>query len=56
MDIPEEALYKDLQKENQAKKHNEILEKDQSPIIYERNVASDEFYLILQGNVMVCSG
>lgn len=47
MDIPEEAFYKDIKKETAAKKHTEILSKDISPIIYQRNKPSDEFYLIL---------
>ena len=27
-----------------------------NPILYVRNVPSDSFFLILQGNVVVCSG
>ena len=27
-----------------------------NPILYTRNVPSENFYLILQGNVIVCSG
>ena len=27
-----------------------------NPILYTRNVPSENFYLILQGNVVVCSG
>ena len=47
MTIPEEDLYQDIKKENAAKKHTEILTTDINPIIYHRNVPSDEFYLIL---------
>ena len=32
------------------------LKSELNPILYVRNVPSDSFYLILQGNVVVCSG
>ena len=32
------------------------MKQELNPILYVRNVPSDSFFLILQGNVVVCSG
>jgi CRP-like cAMP-binding protein len=56
MDVPEEELYKELKQQHDKKKRKEILTVELNPIIYVRNVPSTDFYLILQGTVMVCTG
>ena len=54
--IPGEDMYEDLKKEEEEKIEKQILEEDVSPIIYVRGVPSEEFSLILQGTVVICSG
>mmetsp|Transcript_23760 Transcript_23760/g.23454 ORF Transcript_23760/g.23454 Transcript_23760/m.23454 type:complete len:114 (+) Transcript_23760:1243-1584(+) len=55
--IPEEDLYAEMKKQHHNEKEQKIIEEDHtSPVLYQRKVASDEFVLILAGNVAVKSG
>ena len=47
MEVPEEQLMKELKKIEDKRKRKEILEHDLNPILYVRNVPSEDFYLIL---------
>ena len=55
-EVPEEEMYSDLRHTRNKLKQKEILTTDVTPILYIRNVPSSDFYLILQGTVVVCSG
>ena len=59
MNIAEEEYNEDDQLNDQDHLHQEkieLLDKDLNPILYVRDVPSDEFCLILQGKIVVCSG
>lgn len=47
MDVPEEEIFSEQKKIKDKKKRNRILTTEINPILYVRNVPSEDFYLIL---------